>query len=133
MDGSLTGCIRGKDAVELPWTSKLSFYNDIACGMAHIHALGHIHRDLKSGNILMQNGRCKVADFGSVRSMLRSGNYTRAQKRPTVSGVAAGAAAGDWLQKEYRERANSTLTGGVRVCHAAALFAVWPLTFLAPI
>lgn len=41
---------------------------DIARGMAFIHGLGRLHRDLKSGNVLVsQSWIAKVADFGSLQ------------------------------------------------------------------
>jgi hypothetical protein len=40
---------------------------DVAAGMAHIHSMHALHRDLKSGNVLItENWRAKVADFGSI-------------------------------------------------------------------
>ena len=34
---------------------------DGAAGMAYIHSLGHVHRDVKSPNLLIsQNNSCKV-------------------------------------------------------------------------
>ena len=40
----------------------------IASGMAHIHSLGIIHRDLKGGNILIdENNLPKICDFGIAR------------------------------------------------------------------
>jgi len=60
---------------------KYSFARDVACGMAHIHSLGHMHRDLKSGNVLItQRLQAKVADFGSVGRMLR-GQATRISRQ----------------------------------------------------
>lgn len=44
---------------------KLRICLDIIDGMNFLHQSGIIHRDLKSGNILIDgDGRCKIADFG---------------------------------------------------------------------
>ncbi len=52
----------------LHWEQKLRFCLDAARGMQHIHSLGYIHRDLKSGNLLVDaDMRVKVADFGLAR------------------------------------------------------------------
>ncbi len=53
------------------WATKQRFAMEIASGMALVHSLGRMHRDLKSGNILatMIHGstvRVKVADFGTA-------------------------------------------------------------------
>ena len=49
------------------WDRKLQFALDTAEGMAHLHSLGKIHRDLKSGNLLVSASlRVKVADFGTA-------------------------------------------------------------------
>lgn len=34
---------------DIAWTQKLHFAHGAACGMQHLHSLGLIHRDLKSG------------------------------------------------------------------------------------
>ncbi len=53
---------------DIAWTQKLAFAHDTALGMQHLHSLGSIHRDLKSGNLLVTKGfRIKVADFGTAR------------------------------------------------------------------
>jgi len=67
--GTLKGLLRG--ARELDWGAKTALAADVAHGMAYMHGLGHIHRDLKSGNVLItETMQAKVADFGSVGRLL---------------------------------------------------------------
>lgn len=50
----------------ITWPQRLQFALDAARGMAHIHSLNKMHRDLKSGNLLVStNFEVKVADFGT--------------------------------------------------------------------
>ena len=55
---------------ELDWPTRQRFVREAALGMALVHSLGHMHRDLKSDNILVSivAGRMqiKVADFGTA-------------------------------------------------------------------
>ncbi|EGD74690.1 TKL protein kinase [Salpingoeca rosetta] len=60
-------------AVEMTaWDLKQRLAGDIACGMAFIHSLDQVHRDLKSGNVLVSSAlRGKITDFGSIRERLQ--------------------------------------------------------------
>lgn len=59
----------------------LHFARQIACGLAAAHDKNHIHRDIKPGNILIEQGaeqKLKITDFGLARavddaSMTRTG------------------------------------------------------------
>jgi hypothetical protein len=77
--GSLGNVLR--NSPDIAWPQKLQFAHDTALGMQHIHSLGSIHRDLKSGNLLGTKGfRIKVADFGTSRltSMSSTNDRVRA-------------------------------------------------------
>ncbi|EGD77334.1 TKL protein kinase [Salpingoeca rosetta] len=67
------------------WELKVRLARDVCAGMAFIHSLGHIHRDLKSGNVLVSTSlRAKIADFGSIRQCLL--NSSAAQATTPMSG-----------------------------------------------
>lgn len=74
--GSLQTMLRSNDhgkRRQLTLDDKVRMAHDVAQGMAHIHSLGHIHRDLKTGNVLVDGeGTAKVADFGSIGHILGS-------------------------------------------------------------
>ena len=58
------------EALELSWDRRIGFALDAAEGMSFLHQLDPpaIHRDLKSGNLLISEGwTVKVADFGTAR------------------------------------------------------------------
>jgi hypothetical protein len=66
--GSLRIMLEKAGAEMIAWERKLVFARDTALGMQHLHSLGCIHRDLKSGNLLVtQNYHIKVADFGTSK------------------------------------------------------------------
>jgi serine/threonine-protein kinase len=56
------------DPATLTLPVKLSVMEQVADGMAFVHAAGLVHRDLKPGNIhVLPTGEAKIMDFGLVR------------------------------------------------------------------
>ena len=70
--GTLRGLLH--DANEpLPWEQRTSFAKDIAAGMAYLHSMNIIHRDLNSHNCLVREDKTVVvADFGLARIIQNS-------------------------------------------------------------
>lgn len=65
--GSLKELIHDS-GLPLPWEQRVSFAKDIACGMAYLHSMNIIHRDLNSLNCLVREDKTViVADFGLAR------------------------------------------------------------------
>lgn len=54
-------------AGQLPLGDALAICFEVTDGLAHLHELGLIHRDVKPANILLDNGVPKLADFGLSR------------------------------------------------------------------
>ena len=80
--GSLTQVLRAakndpRCAAELTWRVRLTIAAGATKGMLHLHSQSPpvIHRDLKSPNLLVDEGwRTKVADFNLSRMMSESGS-----------------------------------------------------------
>ena len=63
---------------------------DVARGMAYVHGLGFIHRDLKSDNLLIAADKSiKIADFGVARIEVQTEGMTpeMIQQRPCMQKV----------------------------------------------
>uniref|UniRef100_A0A673ICM1 LIM domain kinase 1 n=1 Tax=Sinocyclocheilus rhinocerous TaxID=307959 RepID=A0A673ICM1_9TELE len=62
--GTLTDTIQKMDR-DHPWKLRVSYAKDIAAGMAYLHSMNVIHRDLNSHNCFVrENQTVVVADFG---------------------------------------------------------------------
>ena len=48
----------------LPWSEALSLFAQVLDALAYAHDRNIVHRDVKPSNIMLANGRAKLADFG---------------------------------------------------------------------
>uniref|UniRef100_A0A665T908 non-specific serine/threonine protein kinase n=1 Tax=Echeneis naucrates TaxID=173247 RepID=A0A665T908_ECHNA len=63
---------------DFPWNTRVSYAKDIAAGMAYLHSMNVIHRDLNSHNCLVrENQSVVVADFGLARLVVEERNQRR--------------------------------------------------------
>ena len=75
--GSLYDYLHNKREEPSPDQS-LAWAQQIASGMQHLHANNVVHRDLKSGNILLALGLlAKVCDFGTARTLAKTAKTTQ--------------------------------------------------------
>ena len=65
VNGSLASFLSANQSSAVTWEKRVDLFIDIATGMNYLHKIGVIHRDLKLGNIVLdQYDRAKITDFG---------------------------------------------------------------------
>ncbi|XP_071398860.1 LIM domain kinase 1-like [Centroberyx affinis] len=75
--GTLRETIKKMDN-DFSWSVRVSFAKDIAAGMAYLHSMNVIHRDLNSHNCLVrENQSVVVADFGLARLVMEERSQSR--------------------------------------------------------
>ena len=65
--GTLRDMLRSERGGALTDPERLQMVSQIAAGMSYLHSREIAHRDLKSLNVLLRKGACKIADFGLSR------------------------------------------------------------------
>src|SRR3989442_14586897 len=71
---------------KLPVADAVRVLHEVADALAHAHAEGVIHRDVKPENILLLGGHAVLTDFGVARALVES----RSGGRVTDTGLALG-------------------------------------------
>lgn len=60
----------------LPADRAIAIARGVLEGLAHAHAHGVVHRDVKPANVILPNDHVKVADFGIARATFAEGDLT---------------------------------------------------------
>ncbi|XP_077194735.1 interleukin-1 receptor-associated kinase 4 isoform X1 [Paroedura picta] len=75
------------DTAPIPWRMRCHIAQGAASGICYLHENGHIHRDVKSANILLTEELVpKLSDFGLVRASVR---FTRTIITDRIVGTAS--------------------------------------------
>ena len=76
-NGSLKDIIKKFGSLPEPLTARYSF--QVLQGLAYLHSLDILHRDIKGANILItKDGICKLADFGVATKLHTASEFDEA-------------------------------------------------------
>jgi serine/threonine-protein kinase len=73
---------------QLPVEEAVRITQDVAEALDHAHRNGLVHRDIKPGNILLEEGHAVVTDFGVARALSEAGTA-----KVTATGMSVGTSA----------------------------------------
>ena len=68
-NGSLWSRIHQRPPQRLESTLRMRWARQLAEGMSYLHAVGVVHRDLKSPNVLLDADQIKICDFGVSQAL----------------------------------------------------------------
>ncbi len=68
--GSLSSYL--KKATSIPWETRWVLMMDIVYGLLCLHANNIVHRDIKADNVLINNNRARISDFGTSRKNIKT-------------------------------------------------------------
>jgi tetratricopeptide (TPR) repeat protein len=87
---------RGELMGPLPWDSARPILADLLRALAHAHARGVVHRDLKPGNVLVTDAGPKLTDFGLASAVQEADWAARTAAAGTPAFMAPEQATGRW-------------------------------------
>mmetsp|Transcript_25454 Transcript_25454/g.22462 ORF Transcript_25454/g.22462 Transcript_25454/m.22462 type:complete len:84 (-) Transcript_25454:38-289(-) len=73
--GTLDQLLKSKPAKRLDEKLAVQCLAEMTCGLKSMHDRGTMHRDLKLENIFLDQGKCKIGDFGFATSKVKSNQY----------------------------------------------------------
>lgn len=86
--------------VQLGTADALQLLADVAVGVAHLHANGVVHGDIKSLNVLLDwHGRARLSDFGLAQMKATTRTHAALTKGGSMSASMAGGTA-QWMAPE---------------------------------
>ena len=68
--GTLTSFL--KNSSNLSWETRWVLMMDIVYGLLCLHVNNIVHRDIKTDNILINNNRARISDFGTARKNIKT-------------------------------------------------------------